>query len=102
MRARTGSVYYRKPDKKKHRRGCYFARVTWIDDATGKLKQKHWKADNKSHARDLVKEKIREGDDHGFKSLDYNRLTFANLADYYEKHYLIKAQIVEGRKESGL
>src|SRR5688572_18291016 len=96
MRARTGSVYVRKSDKK------IFARVTWVDAVTGKLKQKHKKANSKSHARELIKQLIREGDDHGFESLDYNRLTFANLADYYEKHYLTEALIVEGRKVSGL
>jgi integrase len=96
MRARTGSIYVRKSDK------TIFARVTWVDAVTGKLKQKHKKANSRSHARELIKEMIREGDDHGFESLDYNRLTFPNLADYYEKHYLTEALIAEGRKVSGL
>jgi hypothetical protein len=96
MRARTGSIYVRKSDK------TIFARVTWVDAESGKQKQKHRKATSRSHARELIKEMIREGDDHGFESLDFNRLTFEYLADHYEKNYLIPALIVEGRKVSGL
>jgi hypothetical protein len=38
---------------------------------------------------------------HG-RSLAHERKTFAELADYYEKHYLKPAEYVEGRKVAGL
>lgn len=94
-RERKGSVLKRKD-------GSIFARVTFVDSASGKRKDKLRRAANRTHARELIKEMLREVDDYGEQSLDTSRKTFADLADYYEKHYLIEAKYKNGKKISGL
>src|SRR5581483_1843873 len=45
---------------------------------------------------------LRELDDHGGKSIEAAKMTFNELADYYEKTYLIEPQYVGDRKVAGL
>jgi len=91
-RERKGSIVKRK-------NGSIFARVTFVD-ATGKRKDKLRLAENRTHAKELIKEMLRDIEDTGDQSLDGH--TFADLASYYEKHYLTEAEYVEGRKTTGL
>lgn len=92
-RARTGSVI--------ERNGLLYARVTFIDD-DGKRKDKLRRADDRKHARKLIRKMLDEVDDHGAESLDAERVTFVQLCDYYEDNYLTEAHYVGGRKVSGL
>ena len=92
-RSRNGAIKYIK--------GIPYARVRWTDD-NGQRKEKMKKADNVSHANLLIKQMLRELDDYGPESLDAERITFADLAEYYRKHHLMPAQFVDGRKVSGL
>lgn len=78
-----------------------FARVTYIDD-TGKRQDKTRKAQNKTEARELIKQMLREIDDHGERILDSSRMLFDDLADYFEERYLIDAVYRSERKVSGL
>ena len=93
-RERKGSIVKRKD-------GSLFARVTFVD-STGKRKDKLKRADNRTHAKDLIKEMLREVDDNGEQSLDAKKMTFADLAKHYEDHYLTEAKYKNGKKESGL
>ncbi|MEW6737498.1 MAG: site-specific integrase, partial [Acidobacteriota bacterium] len=45
---------------------------------------------------------IRRFEDQGESALNYDRMTFADLADYYKKRYAVPAQYVNGQKVSGL
>ena len=81
--------------------GVPYARLRWTDE-NGKRKEKMKKADNTSHANLLIKQMLRELDDYGPESLDAERMTFADLAEYYREHHLIPAQFVDGRKVAGL
>ncbi|MGA9771046.1 MAG: site-specific integrase [Blastocatellia bacterium] len=92
-RSRNGAV--------KYVNGVPYARVRWTDEH-GKRKEKMKKADNASHANLLIKQMLRELDDYGLESLDAERMTFADLADYYRTHHLIPAKYVDGRKITGL
>lgn len=92
-RERKGSIVKRKD-------GSIFARVTYLDPVTQKRKDKLRRADNRTHAKEIIKEMLRDIDDNGEQSLDGH--TFADLATYYKKHYLTKAEYVDGRKTTGL
>jgi integrase len=103
-RTRTGSILVRK--NKAGKKTEIFARVTYfrVDQKTGELKRKDVRrhADNRAAARDLIKDMLRDLDDHGETALDHHRKSFADLADHYEEHYLTEAEYIDGKKVSGL
>jgi integrase len=99
-RHRTGSVVVRKIKKGNRTYTVYFGRVTYIE--AGKRKQKLRKAENRSDAREVAKQMLREMDNFGSESLDAAQMSFADLADYYKKRYLVEPQYVDGRKIEGL
>lgn len=78
-----------------------FARVGYTDDQ-GKRHDKVRAAESRTHARELIRELLRELDDRGPAALDASRMTFAELATYFEKHYLKPAEYVDGRKIEGV
>lgn len=92
-RTKTGSTVRKGKD--------WYARITFYDDS-GKRVEKRRKADNKTHAKDLCKQMLRELDDHGEQTLDAAQMTFGELADHYEKDYLNEPVYVDSRKVSGM
>jgi len=94
-RERTGSVRITKDGK-------VYARVTWVDEITGKRKQIQRIAENRTHAKELKKQILRELDDHGVDILEGDKITFNQLANYYIDNYLQKPEYLEGRKVAGL
>lgn len=95
MRQRSGYVFY---DQKE---GCWIAR-TQVTDELGKRRNVKRRAKSKTEAEQKLKGLLRQIDDEGSKVVDYNLLTFNDLADHYEKHYLKPAVYVSGQKVSGL
>ena len=95
MRARTGYVYQSKKS------GTWYGRVTYVDQK-GKRKNVQRKADNKEHAKEVLKKLVRTLDNGDSRALDGERLTFRDLTDYYTEHYVQEAQYANGRKVSGL
>jgi integrase len=91
-RTRTGSICL-KDD-------VIYARVRWTDDE-GKRKEKIKRANNKTHARQLIQKMLREIDDYGTRFMEFEEVKFEQLADYYKKHHTKPAQFVQGRKISG-
>lgn len=91
-RSREGSI--------KLIKGVLYARVCWIDES-GKRKEKSKKAESKTQARQFIKQMLRELDDYGTKSLEYESLTFEHLADFYQENNLKPAVYVGGKKVSG-
>lgn len=81
--------------------GQYWARITYIDKL-GKRRELKRKAENKTHAKQLVQDLLFEIRQHGVDSFESANMTFFELADYYEKRYLIDPVYVEGRKIAGL
>src|SRR5918992_5584147 len=79
----------------------WFARTSYRDE-TGKYHNVKKVARDRTHAKEVLKQLLRELDDHGGKSLASARMTFGELADYYDKTYLIEAQYVGDRKVAGL
>jgi hypothetical protein len=78
MRQRTGYVYQ---DKKTR---CWIARTT-ITDESGRRRNVKRHANSKSAARLALKSVVRAIEDEGSHTIDTVRMTFNDLADYYEK-----------------
>jgi integrase len=78
-----------------------YARVTYTDEF-GKRKSIRRKSLSRTHARQLIKEMLREIEDRGEASLDSSRLTFAHLAKHYKDRYATPAKYIESRKIAGL
>jgi hypothetical protein len=79
----------------------WFARTSYRDE-TGKYHNVKKVARNRTHAKEVLKDLLRELDDHEGKSVEAARMTFGELADFYEKTYLIEAQFGGDRKVAGL
>lgn len=78
-----------------------FARVGHTDDQ-GKRHDVVRAAESRTHARELIRDILRDLEDRGSKALDASRMTFADLTTYFEKHYLKPAEYVDGRKIEGV
>lgn len=80
--------------------GSWWARVTYTD-SSGKRREAVRRADNKSDAKDKRDELRRLYKDHGERILMNAHMVFNELADYYEKNYVLPAEYVDGRKVRG-
>ena len=92
-RGRSGSIW--------KNRGNLYARITYVDEF-GKRKDVRRKARSRTHARQIIKEMLREIEERGEGSLDTSRLTFAQLAKHYKDRYATPARYIESRKIAGL
>ncbi|MBL8192477.1 MAG: hypothetical protein JNM06_01545, partial [Blastocatellia bacterium] len=81
--------------------GKLYARVTYQDD-NGKTKEIWRKAENRTHAKELIKEILRTIDDYGSKYVQSEQMTFQELASYYIDNYLQPPEYIENRKFAGL
>lgn len=93
-----------KKGRDKHYRyidGQLYARVVYRDES-GKRVERHYKAESKTHAREIHQQKLRELSEHGQQMLDTDRMTFAELAGVYEERKLIPAEYHQDRKTAGL
>jgi integrase len=104
---RTGSIWRPKPgpDGKPRRdargRELVYTRVTFTD-SRGKRQDIKRRAYSEGGARRLMAELLKEVDDGGERVVEGARMTFKELADYYEQNYLFAAEYVEGRKTAGV
>src|SRR5438105_1621373 len=80
--------------------GKVYARVRYRSE-DGMRKDLWLLAKNKTHAQEIIQDKIKELKEHGEKTVDASRMTFGELADYFEKNFLIPAEYINGRKIAG-
>lgn len=92
-RERTGTITKRD--------GKLYARVQFKDE-TGKHRDLWRRAESRTHARQLIRELLREIENSTAVALDAANMTFEDLAAYFEKHHLQPAQYIDGRKVSGV
>jgi integrase len=92
-RERKGSIVER--DKK------IYARIQFLDEC-GKKRDIWRKADNRTHAREIIKQLLNEIENAGTKQIDAANMTFAELADYFIKNYLHEAVYSGDMKISGV
>jgi hypothetical protein len=83
--------------------GKWFARIT-ITDKTGKRRNIKRTAKTKSEAKEKLKQLNHQIEDEGEKTVSISKLTFNDLADYYESHYAKEAVslITAKLKECGI
>ena len=84
-----------------NRKGRLYVRVGYTDDE-GRRHDIVRRATNRTHAHQLRREILRELDDRGAQTLNASRMTFADLAKYFEEHYLKPAEYLDGRKIEGV
>jgi len=82
-------------------KGNLYARIQWIDEGTGKRKEKLRRAASRTEARKIIKEMITELETHGEQTLQSDKLTFADLAADYQSKKLVEATFANGIKVSG-
>jgi integrase len=80
--------------------GKWFARITVASN--GKRKNIIRRAKDKAEARSLLKLIKRGLEDNGINFREVSHLSFNDLADFYETHYLKPACFIDERKISGL
>ncbi len=78
-----------------------YARVGYTDDQ-GARHDVVRAAESRTHARELIRDILRELEDRGAQTLNAARMNFADLAAYFQKHYLKPAEYVDGRKVEGM
>src|SRR2546423_1390210 len=81
--------------------GRWFARLTFTDEHGTRRNVKR-RAEDEKDANKVLKNLLRELEENGEKSLDGARMTFSELADYFEERYVKPAEYVDGRKVAGL
>lgn len=95
MKQKTGQIFENK------KTGEWIARVCY-QNINGKRTAIQRKAENKTEAREVLKEILETLEKGGRTAFDNEKLTINNLCDFYEKHYVNPAKIINGRKVSGL
>src|ERR1044072_8262195 len=101
IKARTDSIVSGKPERK-GAKATWWARVTYVDPKTGKRHDLQRRGENKAHARDLLQALLRDIDATDGQAPRKERQTFAELCDYFEKHYVKAAEYIDGRKVAGV
>lgn len=81
--------------------GVVYARVQYIDEATGKRREKLKRANNRKHARELIKKMRSELETGGQQTLESDKLTFSALAQRYKQTHLVPAVFQNGIKVAG-
>ena len=79
----------------------WYARFDYTDES-GKRRTVRRRAKDKTDAKELLQSLLERFRDHGQQSFDGDRMTFNDLADFYEEIYLVEPQYVDGRKVAGL
>ena len=93
MRERTGQIF-------KNKKGFWTARVCYRN-TNGKRTAIQQVAESQSDARKKLDDLLQKVEK-GREAIDVNKLTFDDLADFYEKHYVKPAKFVDNRKIEGM
>lgn len=101
-RPKTGAAIYKWKVRNGKNVKQWFACVSYVDQQ-GKRQQ--WlqkpKDNTKTAARELAKKMLGDVEVQGEKAIDAAIMTFAQLADYYQRTYLVEPEYVDGRKVAG-
>ncbi len=95
MKPRTGQIFQNK------RNGAWIARVCYTNK-NGKRTAVQRQAESKTEARKVLKDLLATLEKGGRSAFDIEKLTVNDLCEYYLKNYVKPAQIINGRKVSGL
>lgn len=85
----------------RERNGKVYARIQYIGE-DNKNRDREFLANNRKHAREIIKQKRDELRNSGEVTLDSHRMTFAALVRKYEEYKLFPAEIRDGKKVEGM
>lgn len=94
MKERTGQIF-------ENKKGLWTARVCY-KNKNGKRTAIQQTAENKSEASKILRKLLDKLDAGGRETIDAEKLTFNDLADYYEMHYVKPAKFIDDRKVEGM
>lgn len=97
----TGSMARERRGYTEVRNGKMYARLQYTDER-GNKRTVWQKVKTKAEGREFLNKVIYEADQHGDTVLDGARMTFEDLANYYEKTYAIDPKYVGNAKIAGL
>jgi integrase len=83
-------------------KATWWARIIYRDPETGKLRDLQRRAKSKADAGDLRDSLICDIKKTAGRSVGSERMTFADLCDYFEKHYIKPAEWRDDRKIAGV
>ena len=95
MRERTGQIFQKRKSNSWVARVCY-------KNSNGKRTAIQRIAESKSEAKSVLKQLLEKLDNGGRKAIDIEKITFVELADYYEEHYAKPAKFIDNRKVEGM
>ena len=95
---RSATVFSRGEGRNK----TWWARLNYVDETTGKRRDRQRRAASYSEAKELAEQLAKEFDQSAGRSIDAENMTFAELADYCEKHYYKAAEYHDERKVAGV
>jgi integrase len=91
----------RKGYVQERRDGSIWGRVTYVGD-DGKRRELRRRAETRTHAREIIRQLLRDIKETGPQSLEGDRVRFRDLAHIYEETKLIPPEYHGGRKIAGL
>lgn len=94
MRERTGQVY-------KNKKGLWIARVCY-KNTNGKRTAIQQVAKSEADARKVLARLLEKLENGGRKEIDAEKITFNNLADFFETNYVKPAKYVDDQKVEGM
>ncbi len=95
MKEKVGQIFEHK------KTGHWVARVCYRN-TNGKKTAIQRTSKDKEDAKKLLKELLEKFENGGRQAIDAEKITFNELADYYEKHYAKPAKFVDDRKVEGM
>lgn len=95
MKEKTGQIFENKKTKNWVARVCY-------RNTNGKKTAIQRTAENKEDAKKILKELLRKFENGGRALIDAEKITFNELSDYYENHYVKPAKFIDDRKVEGM
>jgi len=87
--------------KEVEKNGKWYARIRWTE-INGKRRDAWFPAKNKTHASEIIEQKIGELKSVGTRAIDGDRVKFSKLAEVYRERKLIPAKFVGSTKVAGL
>jgi integrase len=79
----------------------WYARITWLEGGKQKEKRSKPTTNTKTAAKELAKKMVHKLEEEGEQILEGDKMTFAQLADFFEKNYLLDPEYQDDRKVRG-
>jgi integrase len=79
----------------------WYARITWLEGGRQIEKRQKPATNTKTAAKELAKKMVHKLEEEGEQVLEADKMTFAQLVDFFEKNYLLDPEYQDDRKVKG-